>query len=522
MYAWAQIILLLPVIPWSIFAFTATLWPTTEQNNYKLLDWSRWVLTMWFISPMMTAIFNMVLEGICCNLEDSQNKKRNTRCHKISSAFNWFVDFCLAGIQCFLAILGLVMLSDMNKTDNKWFKFSMIIMNILLWLMFTAYVMFFLSVFSVTTCCKTYGVVTDKDVGFFERLILNYRHFNGLAMLQNHNNRKDAYEKPNKKPLEKNHEISVGSSKVKSYSRDNHGDRLALCRPSKKERHLRTHYNKASNIVYGFEAEATEDAPKSDQFIKVWTWQKDSDDFDYFGLPADSPLNQRVNSSTLDSMFAEIKDSPFYHIWNTINTAEKESKSSCCWACIVFFVIIGTGIALITTDTISVFGWVLAAFSMFALWTCCSSCCNYEPTISNMLKHRSEYIREKVEEYNNRFQLYDPNLHVYTPKNCGYILLSYSHYLPQTSPSRDYQSDYNPYANGSNQNNYVGENTQPGLIPMNHVNPNIQQNMNYPNYNANVSYPQQSTNYYPQMPASVNQNTNGYNPFYTSNDQSLN
>ena len=107
MYAWGQIILLLPVIPWSIFAFTATLWPTTEQNNYKLLDWSRWAITMWLISPMITVIFNMVLEGMCCNLEGSQNRKRNTRCHKISSAFNWFVDFCLTGVQCFLAILGL-------------------------------------------------------------------------------------------------------------------------------------------------------------------------------------------------------------------------------------------------------------------------------------------------------------------------------------------------------------------------------------------------------------------------------
>lgn len=334
MYTWGHILILFPVIPWSIFAFWATLWPTTEQNNYKLLDWSRWVLTIWFIHPMMSFLFNVVFEGFCCNLSETRHTKSNLLCHKVASAFQWLIDFGLAGVQCFFAVWGCILLSKLNETDSKWFKFSMILMDICLWILFLAYVGYFVCIFFVSTCCRNYGVVVDKDVGLCQRLILNFRHFNGISLLQNKNNKREYHEKPEKKMMEKSHEISVSSGKVKTYGRDNHGDRHAMAMPSKAERHLR----QSNEVVYGFDAEASEDLPRIDSNQLVWAWQKVEDDYNYFGIPADSPLRDQVNSSTLDSMFAEIKEAPFYHIWSVIKKSEKDRGCGLCYGTILFFI----------------------------------------------------------------------------------------------------------------------------------------------------------------------------------------
>lgn len=126
-----------------------------------------------------------------------------------------------------------------------------------------------------------------------------------------------------------------------------------------------------------------------------------------------------------------------------------------------------------------------------------------------MLNHRAVFIRNMVQEYNSRFQLYDSNLFVYTPKNGGYILLSYSSNLPHmVSPRSDFQSNThtNPFSHDSNQvNNYITP-----------INSNREANYNYPSYHAanytSNSNNTQQMNMYPKNVAQNNQNQ--YNPFY--------
>merc|ERR1712170_144522 len=80
----------LMVIPWMVYAMMASLWPTTEQNNYKLLDWSRWVLTVWVIVPMFWMLHHCIVDGLICHHDNAADTKKTNKTETIAISFSGF------------------------------------------------------------------------------------------------------------------------------------------------------------------------------------------------------------------------------------------------------------------------------------------------------------------------------------------------------------------------------------------------------------------------------------------------
>ena len=182
----------LMIIPWAIFAMWSTLWPSTEQNNYKLLDWSRWVITVWLVVPMMWKVHHCIIDGLCCNLSKSSDPKKTQKCRDYVYLPFWVMDIGFGAFECFLAILGTLYLCNMEKGASTWFYASMIMMDIFCWLHFLAYTGVFCMVVSVTCCFKDKSKSANKDM--ITRLVANDRHHKMISMFHPAENKKAVYE----------------------------------------------------------------------------------------------------------------------------------------------------------------------------------------------------------------------------------------------------------------------------------------------------------------------------------------
>jgi len=129
----------LMVIPWAIYAMSASLWPTTEQNNSKLLDWSRWVLTTWVIVPMFWALHHCIVDGLCLNKANAKSKSKTSSTKDCCYMVFYLLDLFFSTVECLLAVLGTIWMCNINKGYSTWFYASLIMMLICCYLHFLAY-----------------------------------------------------------------------------------------------------------------------------------------------------------------------------------------------------------------------------------------------------------------------------------------------------------------------------------------------------------------------------------------------
>lgn len=181
----------LMLIPWCIFAMWATLWPTTEQNNYKLLDWARWCLTIWIIVPMIWKLHHCIVDGLCCNLTNSSDIKKTQKCRDYVYLFFWVMDIMFGALECFLAIRGTIYMCNIEKGYGTWFYVSMIMMLIFCWMHFLAYVGVCCMVVAFSCCFIEKSKGKNSDV--MTRLVANDRHHKMLSMFHPVNNKTQKY-----------------------------------------------------------------------------------------------------------------------------------------------------------------------------------------------------------------------------------------------------------------------------------------------------------------------------------------
>merc|ERR1711981_187148 len=181
----------LMVIPWMVYAMLASLWPTTEQNNYKLLDWARWVLTIWVIVPMFWMLHHCIVDGLFCHHDNAEDEKENQKNRDNCYFFFWILDLGFGAVECVLAVLGTIKLINAEPGYSTWFWASVIMMNIFCWLHFVMYLGCCCMVVGLS-CCFT-GNSKMKSGTWSERLMANDRHYKMLNMFHPASNKNAKY-----------------------------------------------------------------------------------------------------------------------------------------------------------------------------------------------------------------------------------------------------------------------------------------------------------------------------------------
>lgn len=117
------VIALCLVIPWSIWAFTSSLWPTSEAFNADTMTWVKVTILALFIVPFVQMFFSCAL--MCCCKSASANMKQ---CMVLSGAI--FASLAALFKACW-GVLGAMLLSKV-ETNSTWFAFSVLIMDLIL------------------------------------------------------------------------------------------------------------------------------------------------------------------------------------------------------------------------------------------------------------------------------------------------------------------------------------------------------------------------------------------------------
>ena len=181
----------LMVIPWMIYAFQATLWATTEQNNYKLIDWARWVLTIWIIVPAFWILHHCVVDGLFCHHDNTTDRVGNQKTRDYCYFFFWIMDLGFGAVECLLAVMGLVYLINAEPGYATWFWVSVIMMDVFCWLHFATYLGCCCLVLA-QSCCFTEKSKMKKGT-MLERLMANDRHYKMLNVFHPQNNKNEKY-----------------------------------------------------------------------------------------------------------------------------------------------------------------------------------------------------------------------------------------------------------------------------------------------------------------------------------------
>ena len=177
----------LMVIPWMVYATQASQWPTSEQNNYKLLDWARWVLTLWVIVPMFWLLHFCIVDGLFCNRDNATDKVGNQKKRDNCYFFFWILDLGFGAVECYLAVMGIINCMYAEDGYSTWFWASVVMMDIFCWLHFAIH---------LGCCCCIVGLSCFAPGN---HSILNIgldRHYKMLNVFHPQDNKNEKYVQP--------------------------------------------------------------------------------------------------------------------------------------------------------------------------------------------------------------------------------------------------------------------------------------------------------------------------------------
>lgn len=132
------------VIPWSIWAFTSSLWPTSEAFNADTMTWVKVAILALFIVPFVQIFFGCAL-ALCCKSASKDMKQCMTLSAAVFSVLS-------ALFKCIWGVLGAILMSKV-ETNSTWFALSIMIMDLILLMYIVPFVWTVLICFQ-QCCCK--------------------------------------------------------------------------------------------------------------------------------------------------------------------------------------------------------------------------------------------------------------------------------------------------------------------------------------------------------------------------------
>jgi len=114
---------LLLVIPWSIWAFTSSLWPTSEAFNPDVVIWVKVTILALFIFPVVSIFLGCALK-MCCKTSSANMKQ----CFVLAATI---FNILAAVFKAFWGIVGAFLLAKV-ETNSTWFAISIMIMDLIL------------------------------------------------------------------------------------------------------------------------------------------------------------------------------------------------------------------------------------------------------------------------------------------------------------------------------------------------------------------------------------------------------
>lgn len=136
---------LIMAIPWSIWAFTSSLWPTSEAWNAQCVIWVKCTLLLMFILPFVNIVFSIVLW--CCASSASANFKQ---CLVLTQAI---INSIGSLAKVAWGIYGAYVLSFV-ESNSTWFLISILMMDLALLLMIVPYVWGLMICFQQCCCAN--------------------------------------------------------------------------------------------------------------------------------------------------------------------------------------------------------------------------------------------------------------------------------------------------------------------------------------------------------------------------------
>lgn len=131
------------VIPWSIWAFTSSLWATSEAWNHEVVTWVKVNILVLFIVPFVSIFFGCVL-GCFCKSASADLKQ----CMVLAGAiFNTLA----SAFKAAWGIFGATILVNV-ESNSTWFTFSICVMDLILLMYIIPFVWQIMFCFQ-THCC---------------------------------------------------------------------------------------------------------------------------------------------------------------------------------------------------------------------------------------------------------------------------------------------------------------------------------------------------------------------------------
>jgi len=138
------VLALVLVIPWSIFAFTSSMWPTTEAFNADVVTWVKVSCCVLFIVPFVAIFLGCVL-ACCCSTASANTKQYMVLARQIFETLT-------AIFKAAWGIIGAMLLSKV-ESNSTWFTFSILTMDLIL-LMYIVPFFWGVLICLQTCCCK--------------------------------------------------------------------------------------------------------------------------------------------------------------------------------------------------------------------------------------------------------------------------------------------------------------------------------------------------------------------------------
>ena len=188
MILWCWLLAALMWIPWAIFAFPTTKWQESDADNMKLVDWSRWYLTLFVLPGLLYFTHVCLCDGLCFNYRNSRDIKKTTKCRDCWSIVFAILQFIVAMWTLAWAIYGAILLADRNDGATTWALVSWIMMDIFLFIYFLVW----LSIFGAI-CYWSYCKKSSSEKSALKRYAQASNKYLQTQMWQPSSNRKNTY-----------------------------------------------------------------------------------------------------------------------------------------------------------------------------------------------------------------------------------------------------------------------------------------------------------------------------------------